>query len=76
MSNPNENALQGMQCPECGHYEDFRITITTVAIVSDEGVESMGDKDWDDTSACSCQACNFMANVLAFCKEIAEPDDE
>ena len=66
MSNPNTNALEGIKCPACGHYEGFRITITTVAIVSDEGVESMGDKEWDDDSACSCQACNHMATVGAF----------
>ena len=64
----NVNALEGMSCPQCGHEDSFRITITTVAVVSDDGVESMGDKEWDDSSSCSCSQCNHMATVLAFSK--------
>ena len=65
----NTNCLQGMQCPTCHAYEPFRIAVTTIVFMYDEGSEDdkMGrDQEWDETSYCECCACGFSGTVNDF----------
>lgn len=64
----NENCLQGMACPKCGHTESFRISGRIGARVTDNGVDDYGDFDWDKDDYCSCGAdeCEFSGTVRDF----------
>jgi ribosomal protein S12 methylthiotransferase accessory factor YcaO len=54
----NENCLQGVKCPACGNEDTFRIQVTTMASVTDDGAEvEHGDMDWDDDSYAECANC-------------------
>ena len=73
MANPNENCLEGMQCPnpDCGSYGPFVITVVTDALHHDDGIEDYpGDTEWDNDSVCKCKVCEFISTVQAF----REPD--
>jgi hypothetical protein len=74
----NVNCLQGMQCPQCGSEEPFRLDVSATVVMWDEGSdpdEGMGDLDWDNDSACRCMACDFAGTVLHFCPDDPEDDD-
>lgn len=67
MTNPNSNCLEGMQCVNCKSYGPFRIEITTVMIVHDDGVgESVSDTEWNDESFCQCSECDNAGPVSTF----------
>jgi hypothetical protein len=54
----NDNCLDGIQCPACGQEETFRIEITTMSTVSDDGAElEYGEMHWDETSYTECVDC-------------------
>jgi hypothetical protein len=68
---PNENCLEGMQCPKCGCEGPFTIGIKTTVLMTDEGSEDdpMGaDQEWDDDSYCGCceESCPFSGTVKDF----------
>ena len=63
---PNTNCLQGMKCPECGALEPFKIAISTIATVYDDGTEEFGDTEWDDDSYCECGSCSHSGIVEQF----------
>ena len=75
----NINVLEGMQCPSCGHEDDFRIAITMYAeaTVSDDGYGFADVKnyetEWDNDSSCKCLHCGFHATVGDF--QIAVQED-
>ncbi len=72
MSNPNTNCLEGMQCPRCGSYSPFRITVTSVVNMADDGSEYVSGygEDWDDDSHAWCPSpCNFEGAVRDFKKD-------
>lgn len=67
--NPNENCLEGMRCPKCGHFGPFKILATKSGMVevSDDGTDDLqGDTDWDDDSACECCECGHLGTVREF----------
>lgn len=67
--NPNENCLQGFECPQCGSYGPFRIhaTVNGETLVSDDGTEGVeGDVEWEDSSTCSCTDCGHSGTVRDF----------
>ena len=65
----NENCLSGVACPECGNEGPFLISVTTMALVSDDGIEEFPcDKDWDSDSACCCLDCNYSNPLNYFMK--------
>lgn len=77
--NPNENCLAGMQCPKCDSYGPFRIlaTSTNFCEVHDDGADfEPGDVIWDEESSCTCNNCNFLADVKEFKQSSPENDDE
>lgn len=74
--NPNENCLEGMQCPECGDFGPFKIFATKSGMVevSDDGTDDLqGDTEWDDDSACECCGCGHLGTVRKF-KGAPEPE--
>lgn len=70
--NPNENCLEGFECPTCGSYGPFRIWASKVGevIVSDDGTEEdrscFGDTTWEDDSGCTCWDCGNSGTVREF----------
>lgn len=66
MTTPNTNCLAGMQCPNCQSFEPFRISVTTLCLLYDEGTETAGDIDWDDNSSCQCTDCGHSRTVADF----------
>jgi hypothetical protein len=52
----NSNCLDGMCCP-CGSAGPFKIVVTAVATMSDDGSEDVSGLEWDDQSRYSCPAC-------------------
>lgn len=67
--NPNENCLQGFECPECGSYGPFRIgaTVSGETLVMDDGTEGVeGDVEWSDDSTCRCTDCGHSSTVRNF----------
>ncbi len=45
----NTNCLEGIQCPQCGNADRFRIVATSLFTVTDDGTEDHGDVEWDST---------------------------
>lgn len=71
---PNENCLEGMRCPTCGSREPFRIRVTLMVLMYDEGSEDRtmgGDTEWGPESYCECYACGQYGLVKAFQEETA-----
>ena len=62
----NTNCLAGIQCPDCGNEESFRIAATTIATVTDDGTEDHGDMEWDDDSYAECTACHRHGTLKDF----------
>lgn len=63
---PNENCLNGMQCPKCASKEPFYIEATTYALVYDSGSEEHRGLNWSEYSECCCKACDFNGKVRDF----------
>lgn len=64
--NENENCLEGMRCPWCGADNEFQIEGRVSFNVTDDGSETVGDHEWEDTDDCRCEACDFMGFVYHF----------
>lgn len=64
--NPNTNCLEGIRCPKCGYTESFNITATCVCEVTDDGIESYGDAEWESDAVTSCRRCQFMSKLKDF----------
>lgn len=68
--NPNDNCLAGMKCPSCGSYGPFKMVVSCIALVTDEGIEETEDYEWDKTSYCACVNCQHDATVFDFTEVI------
>jgi hypothetical protein len=55
-----------LACPQCGQADTLSVEITCTAILSIDGTEPQGDHYWDDTSSCSCDACDHHGTVGEF----------
>jgi len=66
----NDNCLAGMACPnpECKSAGPFRIEISVLVTVGDDGFDysDAGDSDWTDESWCACVECDHAATVGDF----------
>lgn len=56
----------GMACPKCGQAEKLTVEITCTATLSINGTEENGDHYWNETSSCSCDACDHHGVVSEF----------
>ncbi len=65
---PNENCLEGVKCPKCGHEKSFDIMVSAIARVNDGGIDRCEDYEWDDDSFCACRNCEFQGVVRDFKK--------
>ena len=68
MNRPNTNCLTGMSCPHCGNRDELRIAVSGIARVTDDGIEIVGDTEWDDGSFCQCPVCDYDGIVHDFVK--------
>lgn len=62
----NVRTLFEMACPSCGSDTHLMVVITAWAALSTDGTEPDGDHDWDDTSACRCDSCEYTGKVGDF----------
>jgi hypothetical protein len=63
----NTNCLEGVKCPACGNEDTFRIAVTTIAAVTDDGAEvEHGDMDWNPTSYAECASCHEYGTLARF----------
>lgn len=72
----NTNCLEGIQCPDCGNHESFRIAAATIAHVTDDGVADHGDMAWDENSRTECTACLRTGPLSDFGREAARGEPE
>ena len=63
---PNDNALEGITCPNCGQANDFQITATATFDVTDEGTGDYQSVEWDDNSPIHCGKCGHMGLIKDF----------
>ena len=64
---PNENCLEGMACPKCGHDKSFAIGATVTMLLRDDGTNcDLSGYEWDDNSSCSCRNCEHSGTVKDF----------
>lgn len=63
---PNDNALEGITCPNCGQTTDFQITATATFDVTDEGTGDYQSVEWDDNSPIHCGKCGHMGLIKDF----------
>ena len=68
--NPNTNCLEGWQCPDCKSYGDFRVYVSQLVILSDDGTDYAdgSDTDYDNSSFAQCIQCGKQATVGYFSK--------
>ena len=59
-------SVYDLACPQCGQAETLSIEITCTATLSIDGSEAEGDHYWDETSSCSCDACDHHGTVAEF----------
>ena len=65
----NTNCLEGLQCPRCGHEDDFAIGCYTIATVTDDGIDEYGDMEWNDDSPIWCgsrDGCDPSGTIKEF----------
>ena len=62
----NENCLEGIRCPKCGHEDQFGIGGWANFTVNDDGIEEMQDSGWDDDSIIVCASCDHQGTVAEF----------
>jgi len=66
MSNPNENCLEGRQCPECGSYGPFCIVVMGWATLYDDGTDEIRNVEYDDGSEAECPSCHYASRWSDF----------
>ena len=65
----NVNCLDGWVCPDCGNTRLFRVAVTTIVEVDDDGTGDPGDMEWDKNSWAACGDCSREGKVGTFRKE-------
>jgi hypothetical protein len=65
---PNENSLEGMQCPQCGSEEPFRIAVHVIMLMYDHGShdDKMSSEEWGPDDYCECWECSHAGTVHDF----------
>ena len=62
----NENCLVDICCPECGNHSYFKIEMTTMMELLDNGTDCHEDTDWGPNSYCICKDCHYSNKVRKF----------
>jgi hypothetical protein len=64
---PNTNCLEGIRCPKCGHEDSFKVEVTVLVLVEDEGVtDDLSGSEWDEDHYCECWECAYSATIKDF----------
>lgn len=69
----NTNCLTNIKCPRCGSLEPFRIEVTSLMTVWDNGTDDYGEVMWEDDAYIECIECNFHGKVHGFTTEGGKP---
>lgn len=62
----NENCLQDFCCPECGNRDEFKIVMSSLFTLMDDGTDSYEDTEWGDRSFCRCAHCDHEGKARDF----------
>lgn len=68
----NVNCLQGIACPKCGNDAIINVEVRILAAVTDDGAETFGDMEWDDSSYAECPECEHRGTLADFQAESAD----
>ena len=64
---PNTNCLEGIRCPKCGHEDSFKVEVTVLVLVEDEGVtDDLSGSEWDQDHYCECDNCQHSGKIKDF----------
>lgn len=64
---PNENCLRGIKCPKCNNEDSFKIAVTKMVLMTDDGSEdTSGDEEWNGDSYIECTECGASGKVEEF----------
>jgi DNA-directed RNA polymerase subunit RPC12/RpoP len=56
----------GLSCPKCGSDERLEVELTTMAKLTPDGTDPIGDQLWDETSYTRCDACGHDGKLARF----------
>jgi uncharacterized protein (DUF983 family) len=56
----------GLACPRCGQAERLDVQIVCMAELTIDGIDPIGDHDWNDSCCCRCPACGHGGTIAAF----------
>jgi DNA-directed RNA polymerase subunit RPC12/RpoP len=62
----NTNVLEDIACPNCGSRSCFKIIVSCIADVLDDGIDGTEDSDWDEQSHIDCKECQHSGIVKDF----------
>lgn len=62
----DSNKSLSMRCPSCGYTEKFYIVATSEFSVTAEGVEPIGELNYEDSTVCRCPSCDHTGPVSCF----------
>ena len=65
----NSNCLEGMACPSCGSEGPFKLEVTCVATVHDDGTDEFSDIEWVSGGYAMCLNCEFEGSNDDFQKK-------
>ena len=63
---PNQNCLEGMNCPKCGAEEPFKILVESIVTMYDNGSEDQEHAEWGPQSYCECKKCGHFGRAWQF----------
>lgn len=67
MDKINTNCLSGYRCSSCRSQGPFKMTVITMALMTDDGNEdTCGDTEYMDGGQMQCQACWHMGTLEEF----------
>ena len=71
---PNENCLKGMRCSKCGSEGPFKINVSAMAVIHDDGVAEYTEPDWPDHTFCACNQCGHRSTAGHFTEGFVAED--
>ena len=62
----NNNCLEDIVCPICGHTEKFKIAGKAYFSVTDDGTEDYDGVEWDEDAVTICCNCGHSSYLYTF----------
>lgn len=63
----------GLECPICHHDDRIEVTFTGTCRLTGSGSVDNGDHEWDESSPCACNHCEYVGTVADFTYEERKP---